>query len=141
MVSVLRAIFKHLVLFLILGLIYYGIEVWFRGYSYWQMVVVAMIITFLIDSLNEYVPWSMPLYQQVGLATIFSISIEFFSGLLFRSLGWILWDYSNMAFNILGVIQLYFCLAWIPLSALAIFLSDLLRYLLMDEDFPHYKIF
>ena len=48
------------------------------------------------------------------------------------------WDYSNMPFNILGQICLPFTILWFFISILAIVLDDWIRYIMFDEEKPHY---
>jgi len=138
---VLKAIFKNLVLFLIGGMIYFAIEMAFRGRSHPMMVVVGGICFLLCGQLNEVIPWEMPLPKQMLICCIMITAVEFLSGLILNEyFGLAIWDYSHMPFNIRGQICLPFTIAWYFLSLVAIVLDDYLRYWFFGEDKPHYKL-
>ena len=68
--------------------------------------------------------------------------IEFVSGCIVNLwLGWNVWDYSHMPFNLLGQICLPFSLLWVLVSGIAVILDDYLRYWLFREEKPHYRLF
>ncbi len=53
-------------------------------------------------------------------------------------LGLHIWDYSSLPFNLLGQICLPFTVLWFFLALLCIFVDDWLRYVLFNEERPHY---
>ena len=66
--------------------------------------------------------------------------MEFISGYIINiKLGWQVWDYSNLPFNIMGQICLPFSIIWFFISLVAIVVDDYLRYWLFKEERPHYK--
>ncbi len=133
--------FKNLFLCLVGGLIYYGIEILYRGHSHPAMILVGGICFILCGCLNEVIPWEMPLPLQMAICSVLITGVEFFSGIVLNIwLGLAIWDYSRLPFNILGQICLPFMVVWFFLSAVAIVLDDYLRYWLFGEDKPHYCI-
>ena len=69
-------------------------------------------------------------------------ALEFATGCIVNLwLGWDVWDYSNLPFNILGQICLPFSLLWVVVSVAAVVLDDWLRYRWFGEDKPHYTLF
>ena len=137
-----RKLIKHAILFLVGGLIYYGIEMLWRGHSHVLMALVGGICFLLVGGINEDISWDMPLgVQCLCGATLITIT-EFFSGLIFNIwLGLDLWDYSDLPLNLLGQICLPFFCAWVFLVGIAIVLDDYLRYWIFHEDKPHYRFF
>lgn len=132
---------KNLGLFAIGGLIYYLIEIMWRGYSHISMFILGGICFVLIGLINEYLSFKTPLWKQQLIATAIVTGIEFITGLILNvwlQLG--IWDYSNLPFNLFGQICLQYSILWFLLSLLAIVLDDWLRYWLFDEEKPHYKI-
>lgn len=130
---------KGAFLFGVGGLIYYGIEILYRGYSHPAMVLVGGICFLLCGELNEVLPWEMPLPLQMLICSVMITAVEFLSGLILNIwLGLAIWDYSGLPFHILGQICLPFMVAWFLLSAVAIVLDDYLRYWLFHEEKPHY---
>jgi uncharacterized membrane protein len=56
-------------------------------------------------------------------------------------LKWDIWDYSSEWGNSLGQICPKFSAIWFFVSALAIVIDDYLRWVLFDEEQPHYRLF
>lgn len=132
---------KMIVLLIIGGTIYFGIEMLWRGHSHWSMALVGGICFIAIGAINEYIPWEMSMVQQSLIGACLVTGIEFIAGLILNVwLGLAIWDYSNLPFNIMGQICLPFFFAWIVLSAVAIVVDDYLRYWLFKEEKPHYQL-
>ena len=132
---------KALVLWSIGGLIYICCELLFRGYSHWTMFLVGGICFLCIGAINELIPWKMPIWQQAIIGAAIVTVIEFISGYIINiGMGWNVWDYSDMPFNVLGQICLPFTAIWFLLAAIAIIFDDYLRYWLFGEEKPHYKL-
>ena len=130
---------RPLILIGIGGLLYVLIEMVFRGRSHWTMFLVGGLCFWLIGLINEVLPWEMPLWKQCIIGAVIVTVVEFLAGCIINLwLGWDVWDYSNMPFNVLGQICLPFSLLWILLSAVAIVLDDHLRYWMYGEEKPHY---
>ncbi len=130
---------RPLVLIGIGGLLYVLVELAFRGRSHWTMFLVGGLCFWLIGLINEVLPWEMQLWKQCIIGAVIVTAIEFLAGCFINLwLGWDVWDYSNMPFNVLGQICLPFSLLWILLSAVAIVLDDHLRYWMYGEEKPHY---
>lgn len=136
-----KNILKMIVLLFIGGTIYFCIEMLWRGYSHVSMFIVGGICFIAIGAINEYIPWSMGLFQQSLLGACFVTGIEFIAGLILNV--WLkleILDYTNMPFNILGQICLPFFFAWIVLSVVGIIVDDYLRFFLFKEEKPYYKL-
>lgn len=137
-----RSAQKMVILLLIGGLIYYGIEVAWRGYSHWTMALVGGICFVVIGGINEFFPWTMPLALQGVIGACFITAMELVSGLILNVwLGLGIWDYSAIPLNFMGQICLPFGLLWILLSVVAVVLDDWLRYWFFGEERPHYVLF
>ena len=137
-----RHLFKALTLFCVGGLLYFLIEILWRGYSYPAMVLIAGLSFLLIGSVNEEFPWDMPLVLQALIAAVYVLIIEFMSGVVLNLVFQLnLWDYSSLPFNLLGQVCAQFVVAWYFLAFPAIFLDDFLRWKLFGEDKPRYKVF
>ena len=134
---------KHLILFAAGGCIYYLIEMLFRGYSHWTMMVLGGICFVLIGKINEsFFTERMPLLKQGIIGACIVTALEFVSGLILNVwLGLDIWDYSNQPYNVMGQICLLFSMLWILLSIVAVVVDDWLRYLLFGEERPHYVFF
>lgn len=131
---------KNIGLFAIGGLLYYLIEIFWRGYSHLSMFVVGGICFMLIGLINEYLSFETPLWKQQLIAAVIVTGIELTAGLILNV--WLqlnIWDYSSLSFNLLGQISLQYSILWSLLSLPAIVLDDWLRWWLFDEEKPHYR--
>ena len=136
-----KNVIKMVVLLLIGGTTYFGIEMLWRGHSHWTMALVGGICFVLIGTINEYLPWELGMIQQVFTGASIVTCVELIAGLILNvwlKLG--IWDYSNMPLNLWGQICLPFFFAWVALSVIAIVIDDYLRYWLFNEEKPHYQL-
>lgn len=96
-----------------LGASAYGMmEVLFRGYTHWTMVITggACVLTFYYLS-----GWllSMPLFAAAAMGALIVTLYEFFVGMVVNlRLGWDVWDYSSQPGNVLGQICPTFTGIW-----------------------------
>lgn len=133
---------KYLTLFFIGGTVYISIEYLWRGWSHWTMFLLGGLCFIALGLINEVFNWDTPLISQMAIGCIIITALEFITGCIVNiKLGWEIWDYSGLPFNLLGQISLRSSVAWYFLSAVGIILDDWLRYLFFGEDKPRYKIF
>lgn len=136
-----KQILKQIFLYIIGGLIYLLIEILFRGHTHWTMFIIGGLCFTLIGLLNECPNLRLSLISQGVLGSIIITTLEFISGVVINIiLKWNVWDYSNQPLNLLGQICLPFSLAWIFLAIIAVFVDDILRYIIFKEEIPKYKI-
>lgn len=138
--KILNTSLKYFTLFLIGGITYYFIEIAYRGYSHVSMVIVGGLCFILIGSINEFSNKDIPLLLQMLISVLLVDIVELISGIIInRILLLNVWDYSGLRFNFLGQISLNSSIAWFFLSLLAIYVDDLLRYIIYREEKPKYK--
>lgn len=118
------------ILFCIGGKLYYLIEMMWDGQSHWTMFVLGGTCFVIMGLLNEYrFQWNDSLIIQALISATVITVFEFITGCIVNLwLGWHIWDYSNLPFNLLGQICLYFFFLWILLSIVGIILDDWIRY-------------
>ena len=137
---ILKIIFKYAVLFIAGGITYCAIEIIWRGKTHWTMFIVGGLCFLFCGSINEIFSWDMIIWLQMFICSIGITIIEFVSGVIINIVFQMnVWDYSNLPCNILGQICLPFMVVWFFLSIIGIVLDDWLRYLLFNEEKPHYK--
>lgn len=135
-----RQISKNMFLFTVGGLLYYLIQVVWRGYSHSSMFMVGGVCFVLIGLINEYLSFDTPLWKQQLIAAVIVTGVELIAGLILNV--WLqlnIWDYGRLPFNLWGQISLQYSVLWFFLSMPAIILDDSLRWLLFREEKPHYK--
>ena len=142
MVNNMKQLSKTFILFIIGGILYYLIEILWRGYSHLSMFIVGGICFILIGLINEHLEYKMSIFKQQFIAAIIVTIIELIAGIIINIiLGLNVWDYSNLSFNLLGQISLKTSIGWFFIALPAIILDDWLRYWLFKEERPHYFLF
>ena len=118
---------KNIIIFIIFGISYYLLEILWRGYSHWTMIIVGGLCGLLIGLINEITP-KMNTVLQMLLGSVIVTIIEFVTGYIINiKLDLNIWDYSNLKFNILGQVSLLFSVLWFFLSYIVIKLDDCIR--------------
>lgn len=118
---------KEFFIFIIFGISYFTLEILYRGYSHWTMILLGGIVSVLIGLINEITP-NMRMWKQMLLGTMLVTLFEFILGYILNiKLGLGIWDYSNIPFNIMGQICLPFSFLWFVLSYFVIILDDILK--------------
>ena len=140
MTKAIRMLFKYMFLFVVMGGVYYCIEIVWRGQSHISMFILAGCCGIICGLLNELFPWELGLLWQSMIGATVITACEFVTGLIVNvwlDLG--VWDYSTLPFNVLGQICLPFTILWAFISCAAIILDDYLRYWFFGEEKPHYN--
>lgn len=118
---------KNIIIFIIFGFSYYLLEILWRGYSHWTMLIVGGLCGLLIGLINEITP-KMNVVLQMLLGSIIVTIIEYITGWflnIYLELG--IWSYENLPFNIHGQVCLLFSILWFFLSYIVILLDDKIR--------------
>lgn len=140
MKNIIKLIFKYLFLLLIGGIIYYSIEIVYRGYSHWTMILVGGLCFVCYGLLNEFMPWDTLMWLQMFFCSIITTIIEYISGIILNKILFLdVWDYSNLPLNINGQVCLYFSIIWFFISPAGIILDDYIRYYFFSEEKPRYR--
>lgn len=136
-----KSFLKYLFLFWFGGSFYITLEVIYRSRSHWSMGILAGLVFIAIGALNNLWGWDVSLIIQTLAGTAIATIGEFVTGCIVNLwLGWNVWDYSNMPYNLLGQICPQFIALWVPISLLAIVLDDVIRWRFFNEEKPRYKI-
>ena len=133
---------KYMTLFLWGGVVYYGIELAYRGHSHPLMFAAGGVCLLAVGALNNYLPWHLGLVWQIPIGAVIITAVELVFGLVGNV--WLrlaIWDYSDLRFNFMGQISLLYSLYWVPLAFVAILLDDFLRWKLYGQERPRYTIF
>ena len=112
----LKVCLKLLVLAVIGGAIYVGIEMLWRGHSHPSMFILGGLCFVFIGLINELFPWELGIVWQALIGGTMVTCLEFITGVIVNiwlKLG--VWDYSGLPLNILGQVCLpfYFCVGWL----------------------------
>lgn len=132
-------ILREILMIVIGGGVYVLIELLWRGHSHVSMFVLGGLCFWLIGRLDSR--WPVPVIVQACMGACLVTVLELLTGLVVNCwLGLGVWDYSSLPLNFMGQVCLYYFVLWIPLSAGAVLLDDLLRRLLFGKPFPAYTL-
>ena len=119
---------EFIIVFFLGGLLYGGIEVIFRGYTHWTMLILGGVCFSVMYLLAAA---SLPFAVKLLLSALCITALEFGTGYLVNIiLNWQVWDYSGNAMNIMGQICPLFSFFWLLLSAPGLLLCRWLSLLL-----------
>lgn len=133
---------SHIVRWCIGGVLYGFLEIVWRGYTHWSMVLLAVLICIPLDIANDIIPWELSLQKQSLIGGLVITAAEFVAGCILNLwLGLGVWDYSNQFGNILGQICPLYTFLWCILACPVIVIFDWLDYKLCKGTLPSYDLF
>ena len=119
---------EFIIIYCLGGLIYAGIELLWRGWTHWTMLLCGGLCFYFIYYFSGT---GIPLYRKCVLCTAVIAVVEFLTGCIVNlKLNWAIWDYSQLPFNLLGQICPQFLLVWLILSVPALYLCSGIRRLI-----------
>ena len=106
------------------GAVCYGlIEILWRGYTHWTMLILGGLCSLTIYSVNCMFSGSS-IFFRAFISALIITALELVSGIIINlKLGWGVWDYSSIKYNFLGQISLEYSFFWYLLSIPASLLS------------------
>ncbi len=110
-----KSIEKNIIIFIIGGFGYGIIEIIFRGFTHWSMIITGGSAFLILYLINESIQAPI-LLKAVAGASIITL-LEFSVGLIvnvYFQLG--VWDYTGIPLNILGQISPVFTFCWYGIS-------------------------
>ncbi len=124
---------KYLILFGLGGFLYGLIEVLWRGYTHWTMMI-AGGVCFCLFALISTKLKGIPFLYKCILGSLTVTTVEFVFGCVFNLLlGMEVWNYSHIPLNLFGQICLLFSVLWGFISIIAIPLADKVFNVLSDN--------
>lgn len=132
-------LYKNLILWLTGGIVYFYMEIAFRGYSHYSMLICGGICFLAVGSAGRRILensrsalWAVIEIMVSGMMII--TSIELFTGVIVNMIfHWNVWDYSEQKYNVMGQICLSYSLLWSVLSLLCVYLDNIIRKYIFDE--------
>ncbi|MBQ8786188.1 MAG: hypothetical protein IJZ61_00975 [Oscillospiraceae bacterium] len=117
---------ENFIVFLFGGVIYSLIEVAFRGFTHWSMTLTGGLCLLIMFRHFTAKPHE-PLVMKCLFGAITITALEFAAGCIVNLwLGWGVWDYSGMMFNLFGQICLPFSVLWFFLTVPAVLICNYL---------------
>lgn len=91
---------------------YSTLEMLFRGYTHWSMVLTGGVcVCLLLLVAQRFTDW--PVWKKALLGAGVVTLVEFIVGCIVNLwMGWNVWDYSNLYFHFMGQVSLLFSFLW-----------------------------
>lgn len=132
---------KYVFLFTFGGISYYFIEILYRGWSHFSMMICGGLCFVLVGALDQWITTEISLLGQMVVGGVIITSLEFVTGIIVnRILHLNVWDYSDVPYNLYGQICLPYSMLWFLLSFVCIVLDDIIRVYIFMEPKVHYKL-
>jgi len=107
---------EYIYIFIFGGIGYGMLEILWRGYTHWTMLITGGICFLLIYVISIAFSF-MPVIIRSLMCCLAISAVEFAVGCLVNlKLGWQVWDYSGNAFNIKGQVCVMYSSLWFALS-------------------------
>ncbi len=120
---VLYSLSELLLVFFTGGVLYYGIEILWRGYSHLAMGLLGGLCFTALYFMAKHLPY-MPLLLYCILGGLIISLLEYLAGEFFNTyMGLGIWDYSDIPLNFRGQVCLLFSFFWCLLSLPANFIA------------------
>ena len=136
--KIIKLIIKYVVLFVMGGLVYCGIELMWRERTHISSFIMGGTAILVVGGLNEGYDWDMPVWYQMLLSSLFITAMEYVVGINFNA-DYHIWDYRELWLNVDGQICLGYSLLWGLLGLVGILLDDFIRWIFFGEEKPKYK--
>lgn len=136
--KIIKLIIKYVVLFVMGGLVYCGIELMWRERTHISSFIMGGTAILVVGGLNEGYDWDMPVWYQMLLSSLFITAMEYVVGINFNA-DYHIWDYRELWLNVDGQICLGYSLLWGLLGLVGILLDDFIRWIFFGEEKPRYK--
>ena len=131
----------HIIRWLVGGVLYGVLEIIWRGYTHWTMVLLSALLCIPLDLANERMPWDLPLCLQAVLGGLCVTGVELAAGLLLNVwLGLDVWDYSALPGNLWGQVCPQYAVLWCLLAGPVIVVFDWLDHWLCGGERPRYRL-
>lgn len=119
---------KDWILFLLGGLLYYYIEILWRGFSHISMLLCGGCCFVLIGKMAARLRGKVSLFIQMLLGSCLITSMELITGLIVNV--WLklnVWDYSELPMNLWGQVCLKYSIFWFFLTMPCIKMYDWIK--------------
>lgn len=124
---------KCIFLFLIGGIGYGLLEIGFRGFTHWSMVITGGSALVSLYIINRTFPTVSIISKALAGCAVITL-LEFTVGLIVNKVySFGVWDYTGSPANIMGIISLKFSLCWFALSFFMIAIFITLRRIIYSQ--------
>ncbi len=132
-------IIKYVILWYTGGIAYFYLEILFRGYSHFSMIICGGLCFLLVGLIGDKIlRKNIPNIAKILIVMLvgsFVISLaELITGLIVNvGMGLDVWDYSDIPYNFMGQICLTFSFFWSGISLVCVYMSYMIRCFVFED--------
>lgn len=132
-------VIEKIILWITGGLSYFYMEIAFRNYSHYSMIICGGLCFLIVGMIGDYILdkesnilKAIVLIMFFGSLTI--TTLELFTGIIVNMLmGLDVWDYTSMKYNVYGQICLGYTSIWALLSLLCVFVANTIKAFIFEK--------
>ena len=134
-----RRICNNLIIWLTGGIVYFYMEIAYRGYSHYSMFICGGLCFLFVGKVGKQILleesniW-LALVKIMFMGTLIITTLEYITGIIVNVyLKLNVWDYSGFTFNVQGQICLVYSMLWALLSLPCVLLDGIIRKYIFEE--------
>lgn len=134
-----RRICNNLIIWLTGGIVYFYMEIAYRGYSHYSMFICGGLCFLFVGKVGKQILleesniW-LALVKIMFMGTLIITTLEYITGIIVNVyLKLNVWDYSGFTFNVQGQICLVYSMLWALLSLPCVLLDGIIRKYIIEE--------
>ena len=127
------SIAEDLIIWFTGGLLYFYLEIAFRNYSHYSMIICGGLCFLLVGRMGrEIIKREDRIYKMIFKIMLYGgliiTSLEFATGVIVNIIfDMNVWSYSGLKYNLYGQISLLYSLLWALLSLVCVYLEGMIR--------------
>lgn len=133
-------IIEKIILWMTGGLFYFYMEIAFRNYSHYSMIICGGLCFLIVGMIGDYImDKESNILKAISLIMFFGsltiTTLELLTGIIvnvFLELD--VWDYTSMKYNVYGQICLGYTLIWSLLSLLCVFVANTIKAFIFEKN-------
>lgn len=137
--QILKRISEDIILWMTGGLLYFYLEIAYRGYSHYSMIICGGLCFLIVGTVGNSILNNKPVLYAIILIMFFGAliitTLEFVTGIIVNlryDMG--VWDYSSLKFNVYGQICLGYTMLWGLLSLLCVYIISIIRSFIFENE-------
>lgn len=136
---------ENIILWLTGGLFYFYMEIAYRDYSHYSMIICGGCCFLIVGNIGKYIlNKKFNIFKSIVLIMFFGsltiTSLEFITGIIVNLiLKKRVWNYSVMKYNVFGQICLVYSALWALMSLLCVYVLNIIRIMIFEKNEPDLK--
>lgn len=134
-----KRITESIVLWMTGGLFYFYLEIAYRDYSHYSMIICGGLCFLIVGTIGDYILKNVkPAFKALVLimffGTLIITTLEFITGIIVNlKLDMGVWDYSELKYNVYGQICIGYSMIWALLSLPCVYILNIINIYIFEK--------